>query len=225
MQAVVFWKKWIKKLFIYGSIVFVLTCLAYANALQSAVVVQLNKEFSFVGKSCESVGVGSFETQQIGGAGYVLTDENGSYVAVGVYTSGMDAERVANSLQGDYNVMSISANDLYFTTKAQKKNAEIYQGAFRSLDGCMQVLSQEIARLESGATQQSSKRILNGLKRQFAYLSKTNEDVFPTFAFVCENAERGLEEIALDTVTAQKLRYLLCQWSVEYCQLAREFLP
>ena len=225
MQAVFFWKKWIKNVVVFGSIILVLACLAYANALQRAVVVQVKKEFSFVGKSFESIGVGSFETQQMGGAGYVLTGIDHSFVAVGVYTSNLDAERVASGLKNGYSVMRVRANDLYFTTNKQKNNAQLYKGAFRSLDGCMQVLSQEIARLENGATQQSSKRILGELKGQFAYLSQTHEKVFPSFALVCNKAEKDLEELAQNIITTAKLRYLLCQWSADYCQLSREFLP
>lgn len=225
MQTVFSWGKFIKKTILYASFVVLLTCLTYAHAIQNAVVVSIGERFVFVVKDCENIEVGVFETQQIGGAGYTWSEEDNVYISVGVYSTVSQAERVAETLGEEYQVKVMMPNDLYFTTSTQKRMADMYKGAFSSLDGCMQVLSQEINRMERGATQQSTKRILNEVQRQFRYLQQEYEISYPSYAAVCKNAEEQLGLMTEDIVYASKLRYLLCELSVAYCQLASRFLP
>ena len=225
MQAVLFWKTWLKKVTMYGCFMLVFVCLLYANALHYAKVIAVNTSFSFVVKKCDNVAVGGFETEQIGGAGYSITVGGATYVAVGVYDSYSVAQNIAQSLGETYLVHTLQANDLYFTTKEQKKNAAIYVGALSSLNGCMQVLSQEIIRLDNGATQNSSRHVVQDLYNQFAYLGETYKNMYPPFSQVCKESANELLLIGEDIIYAQKLRRLQCALSVEYCQLCKEFLP
>lgn len=225
MQAEIFWKNWIKKGIIYACFVFIGACLCYAGSLRTAKILPINTAFSFVAKQCDNVEVGSFETTQMGGAGSVIVLDGETFVAVGVYNSINSAQSVANALGEEYVVRTITPNDLYFTGHTQKKNASAYISAFQSLDGCMQVLNQEIKRLEMGATQKSSQFIINNIRKQFAYLGERYCDIFPSFSAVCLQSADELERMANDIIYVQKLRRLLCDLSVEYCQLCTEFLP
>lgn len=225
MQAEIFWKNWIKNGVIYICLVFVGACLCYASALDMAKIIPIQNRFSFVLQQCDNVEVGSFETSQMGGAGNIIVLDGETYVAVGVYNSIHSAKSIANTLGESYVVRTITANDLYFTTHKQKRNANVYVGALQSLDGCMQVLSQEIERLDRGATQNSCKFIIDNLYKQFSYLAEGYIDFFPTFSKVCLQSADELSSIGKDIVYVQKLRRLLCDLSVEYCQLCAEFLP
>lgn len=225
MQAGFLCKK-ILKIFISGcGFIIVTFCLAYAYTLYHADVVRMDRQFSFVVREYESVDVGVFETEQIGGAGYALSLDGKDYVAVNVYNSVSVAERVQTTLGDAYAVHTVKLNDLYFSTRREKRNAEVYIGAFSSLDGCIQVLSQEIERLDTGATQQSSKRVLTLLKRQLSYLSATYAQSYPRFSKVCEKTVLALERETEEIVYAQQLRYVLCSLCVDYSQLTRQFLP
>ncbi len=225
MQAGILCKKIIKSVVTFSAFAFVTVCLLYAYTVYNADVVRMANGYSFVVKSYDSVEVGTFETEQMGGAGYWLDMDGSMAVAVGVYASVATAERVQNTLGDTYAVHTVHANDLYFTTRKEKQNAQTYKNAFSSLDGCIQVLAQEIDRLEAGATQQSTKRVLGELKRQFAYLQKEYANSYPRFVDVCKIAEERLQRETEEIVYAQKLRYVLCELCVQYCQLAEQFLP
>ena len=225
MQTVFSWEGWVKKGIIYTCLVFVGACLCYAGALKNAKIMPINTAFSFVVQQCDNVEVGGFETLQMGGAGNIITLDKETYVAVGVYSSKLSAEKVAKSLGDKYFVQTLTPNDLYFCTPSKKKKASVYVGAFQSLDGCMQVLAQEIERLEKGATQTSSKFVVQNLKNQFLYLGEEYKYNFPTFGAVCLQSADTLTALGRDIIYSQKLRRLLCDLSVAYCQLCAEFLP
>lgn len=218
-----------KKLFNWTGVcccfAFVVVCIIYSFAVKKADVVRIQNNYSFVVKRYENAEVGSFESEQLGGAGYTMRIDGQTCVAVSVYENLTDAERICQELGSEYAVYTMRPNDLYLLTNSQKLCAGKYKGAFSSLDGCIQVLAGEIARLDKGATQQSSKRILNGLKRQFSYLAKSYQTDFPEYADVCQSAEEQLQEDTTDVVYARKLRALLCKLCESYCNLTRQFLP
>lgn len=225
MRASILYKKIFQFTGVFCCFAFIIFCFVYSVAVKNAKVVRMNTDFSFVVKRYDSAEVGSFESQQLGGAGYAISVNGESCVAVSVYDSVTDAERIQNTLGEEYYVYTMRANDLYLLTHTQKRNAQRYQGAFDSLNGCIQVLSQEIKRLESGATQQSSKRVLDGVQRQLEYLAQTYKNAYPVYAEVCEEAEKKLGKETENIIYAQKLRYLLCWMCEKYCDLTKAFLP
>lgn len=218
-----------KKLFNWAGVcccfAFVVLCVVYSFAVKKANVVRMDAKYSFVVKRYENTEVGSFESEQLGGAGYTMRIDGKTCVAVSVYESLSDAESVKETLGEEYSVYTMSSNDLYLLTNKQKLRATVYEGAFASLDGCIQVLSGEIKRLDNGATQQSSKRILSGLQRQFSYLAKNYQTDFPAYSDLCEQAVEELKEQTGDVIYARKLRALLCRLCENYCNLTRRFSP
>ena len=145
------------------------------------------------------------------------------YVAISVYFSKTQAEIVQSNLSMPSMVLEKTTENLYFKTKKQKQKAKRIIGAFSCLKSCIGVLNGEIERLESGATQQSSKRILSDLRRQFAYLAKEYQKDFVSYAFVCEKASAYLLEITDGTVYVGDLRYLLCALCNSFVDLSKEF--
>ena len=111
----------------------------------------------------------------------------------------------------------------YLKGVKQKENAAFFAGAFESLYGCMQVLNGEIKRLERGATQESSKRILQTVSRQFSFLKKQYAEKVAGYANACENAQKRLSEMLSNIIYAKDLRYLLCELSVAYANLSKNF--
>ena len=158
-----------------------------------------------------------------GGAGYLL---NNTQVAYSVYFSQDEVMRASAQVQElDEGVEQVSllADHLYFRTSSQKRDKEQILSAFENLRGCMQVLQEEIARLDHGATQESSKRILKTLQKQFAYLKKIYAGKFPAFANVCNLANEQLDQIVAGIVYNRDLRYLLCDLTVSYVDLSQNF--
>lgn len=218
-----------KKLFCWTGVcccfAFIVVCIVYSFAVKKASVVYVNTDYFFVVKGYENTEVGSFESEQLGGAGYPMLVDGKTCVAINVYNNVSEAERVKETLGEDYWVYTIRSNPLYLLTNQQKIRKESYKGAFASLDGCIQVLSGEIKRLDKGATQQSSKKVLDGLQRQFSYLAKSYQKDFPEYSVLCEKAGEELREETKDIVYAKKLRALLCQLCEKYCVLTRRFSP
>ena len=85
------------------------------------------------------------------------------------------------------------------------------------------MLNGEIKRLEEGATQESSKRILQSLSRQFAYLSKENSMQQEEYTKLCQNASNRVEGFIQGVVYVKDLRYLLCDLCNGYLKLSKNF--
>ena len=205
---------------------FAFSSIAYAKSFTAAQTVVLDKDFYYlVDESTHTQAVSSFAQLQ-GGAAYLLDVETREYVAYSVYFDKTDGEKAVQALsalevQPSLHVLSVDA--LVFRTREEKKRAQTVLNAFSCLDGCMQVLNREIVRLDNGATQQSSKRILHTLIKQFAYLEDEYQSVYPAFSTVCKNAKENLELCVTDIVYVKDLRYVLCDLGVAYVQLSQEF--
>ena len=227
MSAIVLYLKKIGiVLIVILTVGFAYSAVAYSNVLTNAHTVALNKDFYYlVDTSTHTQAVSTFAQLQ-GGAGYLLEADSREYVAYNVYFSEQDgtaAKQALEAYQTQPSLYTVSVADLVFKTKEEKKQAPIIVSAFSCLDGCMQVLNREITRLDNGATQQSSKRILQTLIKQFMHLSKEYQTSFPEYAAVCANATSQLQACTNDIVYVKDLRYLLCDLGVSYVQLSKDF--
>ena len=77
--------------------------------------------------------------------------------------------------------------------------------------------------MDEGATQESSKRALNILAKQFSYLQGQYGETFEEFSRVCAKADEELEKLVAGTVFVRELRYLSCMLCDSYVRLCEEF--
>ncbi len=195
----------------------------YAAFIHRAQSVWHGKSFYFLVSPTEHIEVGVFDAQLDGGAGYLLNDNGREVVVLAAYLNKTDAITAQTGIAENSELLNISVERLYFKTRREKKNADSYQSALSALYNCMQILEQEIYRLDNGATQNSSRSVLKILQRQFAHMDKEYEGKYSSFSEVCKKAVASLEEIVSDIVYASDLRYLLCELTVGYIALAKEF--
>lgn len=208
------------------SVSFTLSAFVYAKTLESALTVGTERNFYFLVSDRGSVEVSAQMIGLQGGAGYSLTYKNGEYAAYSVYFSeneSRDAQSSVAKIGESAEIVTVTSSPLRLKTAKQKKQAALITGAFESLYGCMQVLNGEIARLEWGATQESSKRIVQTLSRQFSFLGKEYAETVSGYKETCENAEKRLLEATSGVVYAKDLRYILCELSVAYANLSKNF--
>ncbi len=208
------------------SVSFTFSALFYAKTLENASAVGVERKFYFLVSEGRSVQVSAEMMELQGGAGYSLFYDNGEYAAYSVYLT-EDEIKIAQSsvVQTGENaeIVVVTSKPLYLKTQKEKKQAAAISGAFESLYGCMQVLNGEIARLEKGATQESSKRILQTLARQFSFLGKRYAETVAGYEKACKNAQERLLEATKAAVYAKELRYALCELSVAYANLSKNF--
>ena len=203
---------------------FTLFSFFYAGILVNVEAVQTGREFYFLVSKSAHVEVSAHIARLQGGAGYSLSCNRGAYAAYAVYFSLEESANALQTLQDsetEAQIIEVNANPLY--TKGGNTQKEEIKGAFNCLYAYMQILQSEISRLEKGATQESSKRILSALERQFDYLAKNTLTSISGFSNVCKNAQTCLLEWINDVVYVKDLRYLLCELSVAYVDLSRNF--
>lgn len=223
--------KKVKKNWLYIAIVqlfsaLVIAFFCYAAVLSRAEEVRLGKSFYFLVSETDHVEAGAYDARLNGGAGYLLEYDGREYVALAVYLDGEDGEAVQTAMaeRGENTrLLQINAEYLYFKTRQEKKDSELYTGALNCLHSCMQILDREIVRLDKGATQQSSKRVLEVLSKQLEYLGKEYETTYTACAEVCQETGARLRELASDTIYGKDLRYLLCELSTKYLELTEAF--
>ncbi len=197
----------------------------YSLRLANAQTVTLNKSFYFLVSTDSRVEASTEFTKLDGGAGYLLEEEGTQYVALAVYLSKADALSVQEGLGGELStcILHKGVSTLGFVGKKKKKSA-LYLNALRTLEGYISILNECVTRLEKGSTQESCKRLLSILQRQFAFAEEEYEE-YPEYAKACGAWARELEGIRRETVYVQRLRYLLC-WQVEkYLQLCQALNP
>lgn len=208
------------------SVSFTFFAFFYAKTLESAQTVGTEKNFYFLVSDSNSIEASTQLTKLQGGAGYSLFYKDNEYAAYSVYFSENESAAAQSSVSKtgeSAEIVLVTSSPLYLKTVKQKKQAAVILGAFESLYGCMQVLNGEIARLERGATQESSKRILQTLSRQFTFLGKEYSERVAGYKETCENAQKRLSEATADVVYAKDLRYVLCELSVAYANLSKNF--
>lgn len=199
---------------------------AYAWALGRTVEIDVSRTFVYLVDTSVNIEASAYTAQYAGGAGYLLSCGEQTYAALSVYLDEEDAEAAKTALlktNGNADTVRITGGKLYLRKASQKRKAEKLKGAFQSLYGNIQVLEREIARLDGGATQQSSKRILGVLERNFSYLAKEYAETFSDFAKTCEDASAFLSRCCEGIVYAKELRYLQCELCVSYVKLSGEF--
>ena len=182
--------------------------------------------FHYLVVNTENVEVGVFNAQLDGGAGYLLDVNNTECVALSVYTNEKDAHNVCAALQsvGEKCVLvTLGVDSLFLKTKEQKRNEREILGSFRTFYACLSVLEREIFRLDKGATQESSKRILSQLKAQFTFLGKSYSSIFSTYAKLCNKTAKRISELLSSEIYVKDLRNILCEVSYEYVCLGKEF--
>lgn len=195
----------------------------YTRYLDNATVQAVSQNYYFLVSDSTHVEASAHQIVLDGGAGYLVDDGDREYVAISAYLTSDEAETVQIGVNEPTKVLTLGIENLYFRTPAEKKHAKKITGAFQALEDCIEILDLEIARLEKGATQESSKRILQTLKKQFVFLGKEYGELFSAYAHVCENAAKDLEALINATVYVKNLRYLQCSLCVSYVTLAEEF--
>lgn len=230
MSAAFFIKTKGNKIFKASGIVclfaFILSTLSYGYLLQSATRVYLQSAFYYLALDTSHVEVGAYDVYNDGGAGYLLVDGERERVAYSVYLSQTEAEKVLKALssQGKQVVLvEKNAPTLCFLTHAEKVFSQVAVGALNSYFGCIQILSQEISRLDKGATQQSSKKVLQTLYRALDYLAAHYKTKYSTFSTQCTASAEEVGRILKGIVYTNDLRFLLCEWVERYLFLASEF--
>lgn len=191
-------------------------------ARKRTVEINVDKTFYFLVDTSSHVQASTHEVQLVGGAGYLLQGEQGSVVAFSVYVNETDAMRAQELLFQtgvDANTVKIQSGNLKIK-RGDREKAKRLQGAFESLYGNICVLEKEIARLENGATQQSSARILDTIARNLEFLAKTYADDYAEYAKLCLDTAKALKEEKQGIIYVKDLRYLQCVLCVSYRDLA-----
>lgn len=217
----------IKKRWAYILLALILLfCFGYAIVLNRAKRVYLGKSFYFLVCESDHVEADTLDIRLDGGAGYPFLANGKTAVALAVYLKEEEGLSVQTGLieQGKQaSLVKRGIEHVYFKKYVDKKNTSVYISALENLYGFLQVLSGEIVRLDKGATQESSKRILQTLSDLFAYHHRDYERSYPAYADLCNLAKEELKTCMGDTVFVNDLRYLLCELSVGYLELAEEF--
>lgn len=206
------------------SVAFVTAAFVAAGALTNAVTLPTAHAFYFLISDDEHVEVGAYEARWLGGAGYVLTDRDDTYVAYAAYTNRTSSERALQSLRERgkaASVFSLNAVDVRLLGSDKAKN-EVYRSAFSCLYAHVCLFEGETARLADGATQRSVKRFLQTERKQFAYMEHRYAESFSAFATLCNIAAEYIDGLLDDVVYAKDMRYLTCFLCQEYARLTNE---
>ena len=230
MSAAFFIKTKGNKIFKASGIVclfaFILSTLSYGSLLQSATRVYLQSAFYYLALDTSHVEVGAYDVYNDGGAGYLLADGERECIVYSVYFSQTEADKVLKALSSQGKqvlLLKKSTPTLCFVTYTEKAFSQVAVGALNSYFGCIQVLSQEISRLDKGATQQSSKQVLQTRERHLAYLGAAYKEEYPTFSTQCVISAEEVGGILKGIVYTNDLRFLLCEWVERYLFLASDF--
>lgn len=203
---------------------FTIGALFYAWEIFRVEKAAVYKRFYFLVQESASVEASAQFIQNDGGAGYLLEADGKQYAVIAVYLNETDGETVANALHNEeMRLLALGKDYLYFKGAQNKKNKSLLVGAFECLYNSISVLNEEIARLDDGATQQSTKRILRILEKQFAFLSKQYGSAFLQYAIACDGFAAKLKDLQSEVVYAKDLRYLACELCVSYLHLAEDY--
>ena len=223
MSAEFFRKKWLFILSCATALFIVAGIYAYTRYLDKATVEAVSQNYYFLVAESTHVEASTHQIILSGGAGYLLDTGDREYVTVASYLTNSEAENVQKSLTEDTKIISLKLNNLYFKTRKQKRNAKKIKAAFLCFADCIEVLYQEISRLEKGGTQESCKRILETLKKQIDYLAKEYKDVFVSYGNLCDKTVKELDVLIQNTVFVSDLRRLQCDMCYSLVRLQEEY--
>jgi len=207
-------------------LLFVYSILFFSYSLNRAESVYVGKNFYFLVSTPECTEVGVFNAQSDGGAGYLFSQGGKEYVALSVYLNIVDADIVQSALQAERETTEIkqaSVERLYFSTGSKKEKKNVYVSALDCLYQYIMVLDGEIARLSKGGTQESSKRILRILSKQFSYLANIYGRAYEKFSRYCQTVAGDIDREIEQTLYVSRLRYILCDMCVNYLDFAKGF--
>lgn len=210
-------KKNFTKIFISGLICLFAFIIGYVCVLIRTVTLPINKSFYFLVSASTHIQASTHFVSMNGGAGYLLNENDRTYVVYAVYLEKQHAARVQANLSDKTELKEYTIDNIYLRNQ---KAWPIVQEAFNVFYGWLTILEYEINRLAKGCTQQSSKQILQTLQRQMEYSAKKNEKIFPVFSQLCTKGEQFLLEITQGIIYATDLRYLLCELCIAYCNFA-----
>ncbi len=213
-----------KKMACIAAILITLGGVFYAFALTKAQAVPIDGYFYFLVSAEENVEAVAELARLDGGAGYLLEEGENRYVALAVYKREQEGEEMQKSLEksGRETLLLKRGQDtLYFKGK-NKERSVLYRSALALWAGWSSVLSECISRLEKGMTQESCKRILAILKRQFAYGQSAYAE-YSEFALLCGQSEQAITQIYSGTIYVRDLRYLFCWQAEKYVELCSAF--
>lgn len=211
---------------IFGVIIFAMLVLFAISPLFQVKKIYVGYKFHYLIIPTENVEVGVFNAQLDGGAGYTLNVNGKARVALSVYTDEQDGQNVCASLQStgeQCELITLGVDALYLKSRAEKRNERELVGAFQTFYNCLTILEQEIFRLDKGATQESSKRILSKLKAQLTFLGKQYSSSFAKYAALCAEMAGRISEILKKEIYAKDLRGVLCEASYEFVAIGAEF--
>ena len=206
------------------TIIFVVICTTYAVTLSKAKAIPFEVKVYFLVGQDMQVEAGAEFIKWNGGAGYLLECEGAQYAVISVFFDRGSAESVQERLRenGQKTEVLLEGRDtLYFKGK-EKKNCAMYLSALSLFKNYMSVLENCIGRLENGMTQESCRRILTMLQKQFHYSARSFEG-YTTFSKLCRQSEEWLEEVCKETIYLRDLRYLLCWQAEKYIKLCDDF--
>ena len=202
---------------------FMLICMCYAWLITCTKAIWIGKSFYFLVSNDTNVEAGSYEARLDGGAGYLLDYAEGPYAVWSVYLNETDGATIQAGLVDSTELLRIDVSHLYFKTYADKKKSALTQGALNSFYGCIEVLSQGLAKLDQGMTQQACKRILSQLNKEYAYMANVYRESYPQFSKACQKIQTELSAILSKTILGKDVRYLLCSACDAYIRLASVF--
>ena len=205
-------------------IFFMLGTFFYAGMLKRAERWAVRKSFYFLVKESTHIEASAEFVGLQGGAAYLLSYQGREYVTYSVYLSeetGRAVQAVFN--ESDAQLLCVSIADIYFKTKREKGYKEEIKSAFKNLDGCMRFLNGVIDDLGSGGTQESAKRLLFSLEKQFSYLASIYIKIFPQYSSICKRGAKEISDLKADIVYTKDLRYLLCLLADAYVTLGKIF--
>ena len=207
---------------VFLSIVFMFGVLYIIGTTFCAASLETEKVFYFLTSTSSHIQASTHNAQYLGGAGFILKNDQREYVTYAVYTEESLAKQAYKSLkeqEEEICVLTIRAKNARILSKNQKKHATVYESALCCLSAHIQLLNDEISRLESGATQESTKRFLDIQMKQFSYMEKTYQKQFAAFATVCQESLTLMKEMHSTIVYVKDMRYLLCFLCQNYVDL------
>lgn len=169
----------------------------------------------------ESISV-SVQTNYLdGGAGYALTREDKNYVVLAAYNDLADAQKVAENLKVQTEVLPLELDTFYFTTAAQREVFSRVQGCVNTLLQCSDLLYKTANRLTmSEFTQREGRSIvqeidlvLGGLLGEATEQTRNN----------LQAQKDKCKEILSDVIYAKDLRYLQLMMIEGIYDLQQEF--
>lgn len=215
-----------KKLFIITgyilSFLITATSLICAVIINNAYVYKHERNFYFLVSENPHLQVSGFEIQMENGAGYLVESGDDKYIALSVYLRESDGNKALESASerfDDLKVLSIGSANLYFKNRTEKREATSIINGLNTLLGGIRALNNEITRLEKGATQESSKRVLTDVAKPLGYLGTENEYFQSAGAIAVDTINKSIADI----VYLKDLRYLLCQLCMEYTRICSKF--